>query len=109
MKALQDRCVANEGVIRRFRKRQEIEKKEEQYKEVVRTLNKKLTATFTKLKEESRLKEEVEKAKTNLTMELVVLHKQMDKAKADVMAEFCVSHPSLMHAAFTMVTGSMIA
>ncbi|KAL0004549.1 hypothetical protein SO802_012110 [Lithocarpus litseifolius] len=34
MKALQDRCVANEGVIWRFHKRQEIENKErDQYKE----------------------------------------------------------------------------
>ena len=33
MKALQDMCVANKRVIRRFRKRQEIENKEkEQYK-----------------------------------------------------------------------------
>ena len=40
MKALQDRCLANKGVIRRFRKRQEIENKERaQYSETVHTLN----------------------------------------------------------------------
>ena len=96
MKAFQNRCVANEGVIRRFRKRQEIENKEkEQYKQVVRILNKKLMATLAKLKEESRLKEEAEKAKTNLTMELAVLHEQMDKAKANAVVEFHVSQPFL--------------
>ena len=40
MNALQDRCVASEGVIRRFHKCQEIENKEQaQYSEVVCTLN----------------------------------------------------------------------
>ena len=45
------------------------------------------------LKEESRLREEAEKAKTNLTTELAALHELMDKAKADAMAEFWVSQP----------------
>ena len=45
MNALQDRCVANKGVIRWFCKRQEIENKEQaQYSEAVRTLNQELTA-----------------------------------------------------------------
>ena len=52
---------------------------------------KKLTATLAELKEESRLKEEVKKAKTNLAMELAILHKLMDKAKADIVVEFRVS------------------
>ena len=40
MNALQDRCVASEGVIRRFHKCQEIENKEQaQYSKVVCTLN----------------------------------------------------------------------
>ena len=56
MKALKDRCDAQEGVIRRFRKRQEIENKErDQYKEVICTLNEELTTITKKLKEESYL------------------------------------------------------
>lgn len=46
IRVLQDRFVANEGVIRQFCKRQEIENKEwDQYKEATRTLNKELTDT----------------------------------------------------------------
>lgn len=71
MRALQDKCVVNEGEICRFCKCQEIKNKErDQYKKVVRTLNKELTDTKAKLKEKSRLREEAEKAKTYLTMEL---------------------------------------
>lgn len=56
MKVLQDRCVANEGVICWFCKHQEIENKEQdQYKEAIHTLNEELTLTIVKLKEESRL------------------------------------------------------
>lgn len=62
MRALQDRCVANEGVIRRFHNRQEIENKaRDQYMEVVRILNKDLTDTQAKLKEESHLREKAKK------------------------------------------------
>ena len=51
MKALQDRCIAREGVIRQLRKHQDIQNKEmDQYKKVVRTLYKKLTAVTKKLK-----------------------------------------------------------
>lgn len=74
MRALQDRCVANKGVICWFHKRQEIENKErDQYMEVVCTLNKELTDTQAKLNEESCLREEAEKAKTNRT-ELAALY-----------------------------------
>lgn len=45
MRALQDRCVANEGVLYQFWKRKEIENKErDQHKEDVCTLNTELTA-----------------------------------------------------------------
>nr|POE81231.1 hypothetical protein CFP56_47455 [Quercus suber] len=72
----------------------EIENKErKQYIEVVYTLNKKLTTMLAKLKEESCLKEEAKKAKTNLMMELTILYEQIDKAKADTMAKFRVSQP----------------
>lgn len=91
---IKDQCVANEGVICRFCKCQEIENiKRDQYKEAVRTLNKELTNTQAKLKEESHLREEVEKAKTNLTMQLAALHEQKDKAKVDTVEEFRVFQP----------------
>ena len=94
MKALQDRCVANEGVIRRFCKHQEIENKErDQYKEAVHTLNTELTAKLALLKEETCRREEEEKVKTNLMTELAAFREQMDKAKADTVAAFRVSQP----------------
>ena len=56
MKALQDKCVAWEGVIHWYRKCQDIENKEhDQYKEAVHTLNKELMSVTKKLKEESHL------------------------------------------------------
>ena len=94
MRTFQDKCVANEGVIRRYCKRQEIENKErDRYKEAARTLNTKLTAKLTLLKEETRRHEEVEKMNTNLTTELAALCKQMDKAKADAVVAFQISQP----------------
>ena len=47
IKALHDKCVAQEGVICWFRKCQDIHNKEmDQYKEVIRTLNKELTTVI---------------------------------------------------------------
>lgn len=89
IKALQDRCVANEVVICQFCKRQEIENKEwDQYKEVIHILNKDLIDTQAKPKEESRLREEAEKVRTNLTTELAALSRQMDKTKIDAVVKF---------------------
>lgn len=94
MKTLQDRCVASEGVIRRFCKCQEIEnKKQAQYLEAVCTLNQELTAKTKALAEETQRLEEVEKAKTNLATELTAFHEQMEKARADAMVEFRISQP----------------
>ena len=50
-----------------------------------------MMATTTKLKEESRLREEAEKAKADLATELTTLRMQVDKAKADANTEFKVS------------------
>lgn len=50
-------------------------------------------AKLAALAEETRLREEVEKAKVNLTVELAALYDQMDKAKANTVAEFRVSQP----------------
>ena len=92
IKALQDRCVAKEGVIRRYCKRQEYETKErDQYKEVVRTLNTELMVKLALLKKETRRHEELEKANTNLKMELAAFGEQMEKAQADAVAWFWTS------------------
>ena len=94
IKALQDRCMTNEGVIWRFRKPQEIENKEgAQYSEAIYTLNQELTAKTKVLTEETHRLEEAEKAKTNLATKLAALHEQMEKARADVMAKFRISQP----------------
>lgn len=94
MRTLQNQCVANKGVIRQFRKRQEIENKElDQYEETIRILDEELTLITTKLKEESHLREEAEKVKTNLTTELTALREQTEKAKADAFPEFRLSQP----------------
>ena len=54
MNALQDRCVAEEGVINHLRKRNEtLTNEQDQYKEVLRTLNKEVTTLNKKLKEET--------------------------------------------------------
>ena len=94
MKALQDRCVANERVIRQFCKRQEIENKERaQYLEAVCTLNQELTAKTKAFAEETHRLVEAEKAKTNLATELAALYEQMEKARANAVVEFRISQP----------------
>ena len=66
--------MANEGVIQRFCKCQEIENKEkDQYKEVTRTLNTKLTAKLALLEKETRRRKELKKMTTNLATELATL------------------------------------
>ena len=71
------------------RKWQEIEnKKWDQYKEAVHTLNTELMAKLALLEKETRCHEEVEKMNTNLMMELATFHEQMEKAKADTVVGF---------------------
>ena len=54
MKALQDWCVTEEGVINRLRKCNETSTNEhDQYKKAFRTLNKEVTALNEKMKEET--------------------------------------------------------
>ena len=80
------------GVICQYRKPREIENKErDQYKEVVHIISEEMMATTTKLKEESRLREEAKKAKADLATELTTLLMQVDKAKAGANTEFRVS------------------
>ena len=58
MKALQDRCVAEEGVINCLRKCNEtLTNEHDQYKEAFRTLYKEVTALNEKLKEETSQQE----------------------------------------------------
>ena len=84
--------MANEGVIQRFCKCQEIENKEkDQYKEVTRTLNTKLTAKLALLEKETRRRKELKKMTTNLATELATLREWMEKAKADILGKFCIS------------------
>ena len=90
MKALQDRCVAGEGVICQLQKHQDIQNKEmDQYKEAVHTLNKELTAITKKLKQESILQEKVQEVKAKLT----AICGQVETARADAIAEFKASQP----------------
>ena len=94
IKAVQDRCIASEGVIRQYRKCQEIEnKKQAQYSETVYTLNKELTTKTKALAEKTRRLEEAKKAKTNLATKLASIREQMKKARADTVAEFRISQP----------------
>ena len=80
------------GLIYQYRKPREIENKErDQYKEVVHIISEEMMATTTKLKEESRLREEAKKAKADLATELTTLRMQMDKVKAGANMEFRVS------------------
>ena len=54
MKALQDRCVTEEGVINYLRKCNEtLTNEHDQYKEAFHTLNKEVTTLNDKLKEET--------------------------------------------------------
>ena len=94
MKALQDRCFVEEGVIHRLRKCQEIQNKEmDQYKEAIRTLNKELTVVTVKLKLESILRDKAQKTKENLEVELTSIYGQVEMAKADAITEFKASQP----------------
>lgn len=94
MKALQDRCVANEGVIRQLRKHQEIQLQEwAQYAEAIRTLNEDHTAKNVMLVEETRQQAEAKKAQVTLATKLVALCERREKAKADTVAEFQTLQP----------------
>ena len=92
MKALQDRCIAGEGVICRLQKRQDIQNKEmDQHKQVVCTFNEELTAIIEKLKQESIFREKAQEAKESLETELKTLREQIEKAKVDAMVDFKAS------------------
>ena len=61
VKALQDRCVAKEGVVTRVRKHNtNLMNEQGQYKDAVRTLNKELKEVRKKLQEADRQKEKLQ-------------------------------------------------
>ena len=92
MKALQNRCEAKEGAVRRQRKHWEYEAKQlEQYMEASCILNVELTVKIALLKRKTSCYEDLAKENTNLVMELATLHKQMEQAKADAMVRFRLS------------------
>ena len=94
MKALQDRCVAKEGVISRLKKCNEtLTNEQDRYKEALCTLNKEVTTLNEKLKKETSEREKAQEAKANLEKELMALCGQVEIAKADVVTKFKASQP----------------
>ena len=65
----------------------------DQYKEVVRTLNKELTAVTEKLKQESIFREKAQEAQANLEVELTAICRQIETARANAITEFKASQP----------------
>ena len=85
VKALQDRCVAKEGVITRVRKyNSNLLAQQKQYKEALRTLNVELKETTEKLEGAGSRNKKLEE-------ELMTLRKQVEKAGADAVQEFKAS------------------
>ena len=94
MKALQDRCIAEEGVISRLRKCNEtLTNEQDRYKEALCTLNKEVPALNEKLKKETSEREKAQEAKNNLEKELMALCRHVETAKADVVTKFKASQP----------------
>lgn len=75
MKVLQNRCVAKVGVISHLRKCNEtLTNKQDQYKDVIHTLNKEVTELNKKLNEETHQWEKGQEVKTTLEKELTALY-----------------------------------
>ena len=71
IKALQDRCVAKEGVVTRVRKHNaNLMNELAQYKDVVRTLNQELKEVRETLVEANRQNDKLQKEVTDLGQEL---------------------------------------
>ena len=94
MKALQDRSVAQEGVIACLRKRNKtLTDEQEQYNEALRTLNKEVKELREKVEEEGRQKKKEQEAKAMVEKELTTFLGQMEMARADAVKEFKASQP----------------
>ena len=84
MKALQDRSIAQEGVIARLCKRNgTLTDEQEQYKVALCTLNTKVNELREKLKEVGRQKKKEQQAKAMVEKELMALLGQVETTKAD--------------------------
>ena len=80
--ALQDRCVAKEGVVTRVRKHNaNLMNEQGQYKEAVRTLNQELKEVREKL-------EEVDRQNDKLREEVTALGQRVQTAEADTVRDF---------------------
>ena len=109
MKALQDRCVAEDGVLGCLKKRNETLKNEQdQYKDALYTLNKEVKELNEKLKDETRQKEKEQEAKATLEKELMALYGPAEMARADAIQSSRLHSLSLMLVPSTMVTGLRI-
>ena len=94
MKALQDRSVAQEGVINRLHKRNEtLTNEQEQYKGALHMLNNEVMTLNEMLKEEAHHLEKAQEEKTNLEAELTAIYGQVETARADAITEFKASQP----------------
>ena len=83
--ALQDRCIAKEGVVARVRRHNtHLMEEQGQYKEAVRTLNKELKEVREKLVESGRQNEK-------LKGEMTVLEQRLQTAGADAVRDFQAS------------------
>ena len=103
VKALQDRCVAKEGVDTMVRKHNSnLLDQQKQYKEALHTLNVELKETREKLEAAGSRSKELEE-------ELTTLRKQVEKAKADAVQEFKRRNHTLILVLTIMALGLMIA
>ena len=85
VKALQDRCVAKEGVVTRVRKHNtNLLNQQAQYKEAVRILNKELQEVKEKLTEASTRNDKLQEEVTGLS-------EKLQTAEADAIKDFKAS------------------
>ena len=83
--ALQDRCIAKEGVVTRVRKHNaHLMNEQGQYKDAVRTLNKELKEVREKLVEADRQSDKLKE-------EVTVLEQRLQTAGADAVRDFKAS------------------
>ena len=101
--ALQDRCIAKEGVVTRVRRHNaHLMEEQGQCKEAVRTLNNELKEVREKLVEAGRQSEK-------LKGEVTVLEQRLQTAGADAVRDFKASQSFIDSCADIMALVSMIA
>ena len=101
--ALQDRCIAKEGVVTRVRKHNaHLMNEQGQYKDVVRTLNQELKEVREKLGEAGRQNDKLKE-------EVTALGQRVQMAGADAVRDFKASQSFIDSCAGYYGTGSTIA